>query len=308
MSRRILVTSALPYANGAIHLGHLVEYIQTDIWVRFQKMQGHEVHYVCADDTHGTAIMLRAEKEGITPEALIARVLEEHKRDFAGFNVAFDNYYTTHSDETRQLSADFYARLKAAGLIDVRPVEQFYDPVKEMFLPDRFIKGECPKCGAKDQYGDSCEVCGSTYSPTDLKNAYSVVSGAKPVRKTSDHYFFKLSDPRCKTFLEQWTQENGHLQPEARNKIREWFDQGFNDWDISRDAPYFGFEIPGAPGKYFYVWLDAPIGYFGSFKNLADRAGLDFASFVEARDRAPSSSTSSARTSSTSTRSSGPRC
>src|SRR4051812_10985693 len=279
-NRHILVTSALPYANGAIHLGHLVEYIQTDIWVRFQKMQGHEVHYVCADDTHGTAIMLRAEKEEITPEALIARVLEEHKRDFAGFHVAFDNYYTTHSDETRELSSEFYERLKAAGLIDVKPVEQFYDPVKSLFLPDRFIKGECPKCGAKDQYGDSCEVCGSTYSPTDLKNPYSVVSGAKPVRKVSDHYFFKLSDPRCKAFLERWTQENDHLQPEARNKIREWFDQGLNDWDISRDAPYFGFEIPDAPGKYFYVWLDAPIGYFGSFKQLAARKGIDFDAFV----------------------------
>jgi methionyl-tRNA synthetase len=279
--RRILVTSALPYANGAIHLGHLVEYIQTDIWVRFQKMHGHEVYYVCADDTHGTAIMLRAEKEGIGPEALIARVLEEHKRDFAGFRVEFDNYYTTHSEETRALSSEFYRRLKAAGLIDVKPVEQFYDPVKEMFLPDRFIKGECPKCGAKDQYGDSCEVCGSTYSPTDLKNPYSVVSGAKPVRRTSDHYFFRLSDSRCKIFLEQWTQQNEHLQIEARNKIREWFDQGLNDWDISRDAPYFGFEIPDAPGKYFYVWLDAPIGYFGSFKNLADRAGIDFDRFVQ---------------------------
>ena len=278
--RRILVTSALPYANGAIHLGHLVEYIQTDIWVRFHKMQGHEVHYVCADDTHGTAIMLRAEKEGITPEALIGRVVEEHKRDFAGFLVGFDNYYTTHSEETRTLAGEFYTRLKAQGLIDVKPVEQFYDPVKEMFLPDRFIKGECPKCGAKDQYGDSCEVCGSTYSPTDLKEPYSVVSGAKPVRKTSDHFFFKLSDARCRSFLEQWTQADEHLQPEARNKIREWFDQGLNDWDISRDAPYFGFEIPGAPGKYFYVWLDAPIGYFGSFQQLARREGIDFDAFV----------------------------
>src|SRR5918999_890356 len=198
-TRRILVTSALPYANGAIHLGHLVGYMQADIWVRFQRMQGHEVHYVCADDTHGTPIMLRAEREGLTPEALIARVLEEHKRDFAGFNVAFDNYYTTHSDETRALSEEFYRRLKAEGLIDVKPVEQFYDPVKEMFLPDRFIKGECPKCGAKDQYGDSCEVCGSTYAPTDLKNPYSVVSGAPPVRKTSEHYFFKLT--QCADFL-----------------------------------------------------------------------------------------------------------
>ena len=232
MSRHILVTSALPYANGAIHLGHLVEYIQADVWVRFQKMQGHEVHFVCADDAHGTAIMLRAEKEGITPEALIARVLEEHQRDFAGFNIRFDSYHTTHSDETRELASEFYRRLQAAGLIVVKPVEQFYDPVKALFLPDRFIKGECPKCGAKDQYGDSCEVCGSTYSPTDLKNPYSVVSGAKPERRTSDHYFFRLSDPRCKAFLERWTQEDEHLQPEARNKIREWFDQGLNDWDI----------------------------------------------------------------------------
>jgi methionyl-tRNA synthetase len=279
--RRILVTSALPYANGAIHLGHLVEYIQTDIWVRFQKMQGHEVYFVCADDAHGTAIMLRAEKEGITAEALIARVLEEHQRDFAGFGIGFDNYHTTHSDETCELASEFYRRLEAAGLIVVKPVEQFYDPVKSLFLPDRFIKGECPKCGAKDQYGDSCEVCGSTYSPTDLKNPYSVVSGAKPERRTSDHYFFRLSDSRCKAFLEQWTQEDDHLQPEARNKIREWFDQGLNDWDISRDAPYFGFEIPGAPGKYFYVWVDAPIGYFGSFKNLAARKGLDFDGFVK---------------------------
>ncbi len=279
--RRILVTSALPYANGAIHLGHLVEYIQTDIWVRFQKMQGHEVYFVCADDAHGTAIMLRAEKEGITAEALIARVLEEHQRDFAGFGIGFDNYHTTHSDETCELASEFYRRLEAAGLIVVKPVEQFYDPVKSLFLPDRFIKGECPKCGAKDQYGDSCEVCGSTYSPTDLKNPYSVVSGAKPERRTSDHYFFRLSDSRCKAFLEQWTQEDDHLQPEARNKIREWFDQGLNDWDISRDAPYFGFEIPGAPGTYFYVWVDAPIGYFGSFKNLAARKGLDFDGFVK---------------------------
>jgi len=279
-TRRILVTSALPYANGAIHLGHLVEYIQTDIWVRFQKMCGHEVHYVCADDAHGTAIMLRAESEGISPEALIARVLEEHKRDFAGFHVEFDNYHSTHSDETRELAVRIYQGLKAADLIGLKPVEQFYDPLKEMFLSDRYIKGECPKCGAKDQYGDSCEVCGSTYAPTDLKNPYSVVSGATPVRKTSDHYFFRLSDPRCKDFLERWTQDDDHLQPEARNKIREWFDQGLVDWDISRDAPYFGFEIPDAPGKFFYVWLDAPIGYLGTFRNLAERSGLDFDSFV----------------------------
>ncbi|MCW5620794.1 MAG: methionine--tRNA ligase, partial [Burkholderiales bacterium] len=263
-----------------IHLGHLVEYIQTDIWVRFQKMRGHECHYVCADDTHGTAIMLRAEKEGIAPETLIARVLQEHTRDFAGFHVAFDNYYTTHSDETRQLSEDIYLRLRERGLIDVRSVEQFYDPVKSMFLPDRFIKGECPNCHAKDQYGDNCEVCGTTYNPTDLIDPYSAVSGATPVRKASDHYFFKLSHPDCRHFLEEWTQSGGHLQEEARNKIREWFDQGLNDWDISRDAPYFGFEIPDAPGKYFYVWLDAPIGYLGSFRNLAERCGLDFDGWV----------------------------
>ena len=276
MRRKILVTSALPYANGSIHFGHLVEYIQTDIWVRFQKMRGHECYYVCADDTHGTAIMLRAEKEGITPEALIERVWKEHTRDFAGFHVEFDNYYTTHSDETRALSEDIYLRLRERGLIEVRSIEQFYDPVKSMFLPDRFIKGECPNCHARDQYGDSCEVCGTTYSPTDLINPYSAVSGAAPVRKASDHYFFRLSHPDCQAFLRDWTQGGDHLQDEARNKIREWFDQGLNDWDISRDAPYFGFEIPGAPGKYFYVWLDAPIGYFGSFRHLSQRLGLDF--------------------------------
>ncbi|MCL6646156.1 MAG: methionine--tRNA ligase, partial [Dehalococcoidia bacterium] len=259
-----------------------VEYIQTDIWVRFQKMRGHEVHYCCADDTHGTAIMLRAEQEGIAPEQLIARVLEEHKRDFRGFHVEFDNYYTTHSEETRTLAADFYARLKAAGLIEARPVEQFYDPAKGMFLPDRFIRGECPRCGARDQYGDACEACGATYNPTELKNPYSAVSGARPVRKSSEHYFFRLSDPRCREFLELWTQEDEHLQPEARNKIREWFEQGLADWDISRDAPYFGFEIPDAPGKYFYVWLDAPIGYLGSLRNLAGRSGgaIRFDDFV----------------------------
>ncbi|MCC7547721.1 MAG: methionine--tRNA ligase [Burkholderiales bacterium] len=286
MQRKILVTSALPYANGSIHLGHLVEYIQTDIWVRFQKMRGHECHYVCADDTHGTAIMLRAEKEGIAPETLIARVLEEHTRDFAGFHVDFDNYHTTHSPETRALSEDIYLRLRERGLIEVRSVEQFFDPVKAMFLPDRFIKGECPNCHARDQYGDNCEACGTTYSPTDLINPYSAVSGAAPVRKASDHYFFKLSHPDCRRFLEQWTQQGDQLQEEARNKIREWFDQGLNDWDISRDAPYFGFEIPGAPGKYFYVWLDAPIGYLGSFRNLATRCDIDFERWVRPGDDA----------------------
>jgi methionyl-tRNA synthetase len=276
--RRILVTSALPYANGPIHLGHLVEYIQTDIWVRFQRLQGHEIYYVCADDTHGTPIMLRAEKEGITPEQLIARFWQDHTRDFGGFHVAFDNYYSTHSDETRAFCEQIYQRLDASGLITRRSVEQFYDPVKQMFLPDRYIKGECPKCTAKDQYGDNCEVCGATYTPTDLKNPYSVISGAAPERKASEHFFFKLSDPRCRKFLQTWTR-SGTLQPEAANKMNEWLSAGLQDWDISRDPPYFGFEIPGAPGKYFYVWLDAPVGYMGSFKNLCVRSGLDFDAF-----------------------------
>ncbi|MCL6468447.1 MAG: methionine--tRNA ligase, partial [Ralstonia sp.] len=280
--RRILVTSALPYANGPIHIGHLVEYIQTDIWVRFQRMRGHETYYVGADDTHGTPVMLRAEKEGLTPRQLIERVWTEHKRDFDNFLVSFDNYYSTDSDENKELCQNVYLKLKEAGLIDVREVEQFYDPVKEMFLPDRFIKGECPKCGAKDQYGDSCEVCGATYQPTDLKNPYSVVSGATPVRKSSEHYFFKLSDPRCENFLRDWVADLA--QPEATNKMREWLgEEGeakLSDWDISRDAPYFGFEIPGAPGKYFYVWLDAPVGYYASFKNLCAKRGLDFDAWI----------------------------
>lgn len=287
--RQILVTSALPYANGAIHLGHLVEYIQTDIWVRFQKMQGSECWYVCADDTHGTPIMLRADKEGITPEELIRRVHAEHARDFAGFHVQFDNYHTTHSEETRHYANDIYGRLKAAGLIEVRAIEQFYDPVRQMFLPDRYIKGECPKCGTQDQYGDSCESCGAAYAPTELKNPYSAVSGATPVRKSSDHYFFRLSDPRCQAFLRRWTREQGRLQPEASNKMQEWLgaegENKLTDWDISRDAPYFGFEIPGAPGKFFYVWLDAPIGYFGSFRNFAEKkraegAAIDVDAFI----------------------------
>jgi len=268
MTRKILVTSALPYANGSIHLGHLVEYIQTDIWVRFQKMQGNECHYVCADDTHGTPIMLRAEKEGITPEALIARVHGEHKADFDEFLVEFDNYYSTNSEENRALASGIYQTLKANGKIATKTIEQYYDPVKQMFLPDRFIKGECPKCHAKDQYGDSCEVCGATYSPTELINPYSAVSGAAPERRETEHYFFKLSE--CEEFLKGWTR-SGTLQEEAANKMGEWFSSGLSDWDISRDAPYFGFEIPDAPGKYFYVWLDAPIGYMASFKNLCDR-------------------------------------
>jgi len=281
-ARRILVTSALPYANGAIHLGHLVEYIQTDIWVRFQRMQVNEdgspreIHYVGADDTHGTPIMLRADSEGITPKQLIDRVWHEHKRDFDSFGVSFDNYYTTDSPENETLCAEIYKKLDDGKLIATRSVEQFYDPVKEMFLPDRYIKGECPKCGAKDQYGDSCEVCGATYAPTDLKNPYSTVSGAAPVRKASEHYFFKLSDKRCEEFLRGYTQGADHLQAEAANKMKEWLGEAggakLSDWDISRDAPYFGFPIPGTDGKkFFYVWLDAPVGYFGSFLNYVKK-------------------------------------
>jgi methionyl-tRNA synthetase len=283
--RHLLVTSALPYANGQIHIGHLVEYVQTDIWVRFQRMRGHEVHYVGADDTHGTPIMLRAEQEGITPKELIANVWKEHKRDFDHFLISFDNYYTTDSPENEKLAQSIYLKLRDAGLIEKRAIEQAYDPVKEMFLPDRFIKGECPKCGAKDQYGDNCEKCGATYSPTDLKNPFSVVSGASPIKKVSDHYFFKLSDPRCETFLREWTQVKTPLQPEARNKMKEWVGQPgeskLGDWDISRDAPYFGFEIPDAPGKYFYVWLDAPIGYYASFLNYCQAKGLNFDEWVK---------------------------
>ena len=279
MARKILVTSALPYANGSIHLGHLVEYIQTDIWVRFQKMQGHTVHYVCADDTHGTPIMLRAEKEGITPEALIDAVHKDHSADFKDFLVEFDNYYSTNAPENKELSQTIYRKLKANGKIATKTIEQFFDPVKNMFLPDRFIKGECPKCHASDQYGDNCEVCGATYNPTELINAYSAVSGAPPVRKETEHYFFKLSE--CEDFLKTWTRSETikgkpTLQGEAANKMNEWFENGLNDWDISRDAPYFGFEIPDAPGKYFYVWLDAPIGYMASFKKLCETQGLNF--------------------------------
>jgi methionyl-tRNA synthetase len=279
--RKILATSALPYANGPIHLGHMVEYIQTDIWVRFQKMRGHECTYVCADDTHGTPIMLRAQQEGITPEQLIARIGVEHQRDFADFGIGFDNYYSTHSPENRELAELIYTRLRDGGHIARRTIKQAYDPVKNMFLPDRFIKGECPKCGAKDQYGDSCEVCGATYSPTELKNAVSVVSGATPVEKESEHYFFKLGD--FENVLRAWLfprehkdARDMHVQPEVANKLDEWFSAGLQDWDISRDAPYFGFEIPGAPGKFFYVWLDAPIGYMASFKNFCAQRGLNF--------------------------------
>lgn len=274
--RTLLVTSALPYANGPIHLGHLVEYIQTDIWVRFQKMRGHACYYVCADDTHGTPIMLRAETEGITPEQLVDRMHGEHLEDFKGFCIDFDNYYSTNSPENRRFAEAIYHTLKDRDLIAIRSVEQFYDPVKNLFLPDRFIKGECPKCHAKDQYGDACEVCGSAYQPTDLINPYSALSGAVPVKRRSEHYFFKLS--ACEDFLRVWTKA-GRLQTEAANKMDEWLSAGLHDWDISRDAPYFGFEIPGAAGKYFYVWLDAPIGYMASFKHLCDRKGLDFNAF-----------------------------
>ncbi|OAI02296.1 methionine--tRNA ligase [Methylomonas methanica] len=275
-NRKILVTSALPYANGPIHLGHLVEYIQTDIWVRFQKQRGHNCYYVCADDTHGTPIMLRADKEGITPEQLIADVEKQHRADFQEFGVAFDQYHSTHSPENKEYSALIYKRLRDGGHISQRSITQAYDPVKNMFLPDRFIKGECPKCGAADQYGDSCEACGATYSPTELKNAVSAISGERPIEKDSEHYFFDLG--HFAEMLRDWTTA-GHLQPEVSNKMAEWLENGLQQWDISRDAPYFGFEIPDAPGKYFYVWLDAPIGYMASFKHFCDRQGLDFDSF-----------------------------
>ncbi len=279
-NRKILVTNALPFANGPIHVGHLLGYVQADIWVRFQRMRGNEVAYVCADDTHGTAIMLRAEKEGITPEELINRVNGEHRRDFAGFHVDFDIYYTTHSNENRELANLIYSRLRDADKIAERSITQLYDPEKEMFLADRFIKGECPKCGAADQYGDNCESCSSTYDAADLKNPYSTISGATPVKKESTHFFFKL--PEFTDMLKEWTR-SGVLVPQVANKLAEWLDAGLQEWDISRDAPYFGFEIPGAPEKYFYVWLDAPIGYMASFKKLCDTHGeLNFDDFWSA--------------------------
>ena len=282
--RKILVTSALPYANGNIHLGHMVEHIQTDIWVRFQKARGHECYYVCADDTHGTPVMLAAQKQGISPEEMITRVREDHLADFSGFGIGYDNYYSTHSPENEALSRSIYLALKANGKIESRTIEQLFDPEKNLFLPDRFVKGECPKCHAQDQYGDNCEVCGTTYSPTELIKPYSAISGATPVLKESEHFFFKLGE--CADYLKQWTagstqladgRMQSHLQAEALNKMKEWLDDdNLSDWDISRDAPYFGFEIPDAPGKYFYVWLDAPIGYMASFKNLCNRIGVDF--------------------------------
>ena len=286
MSRQLFVTTALPYANAGFHIGHIMEYTQADIWVRFQRMAGSQVHFVCADDAHGAPIMIAAEKAGKTPQDFVAGIAAGRKQYLDGFHISFDNWHSTDGPENHELSKSVYLALRHNELISTKTIEQFFDPAKSMFLPDRFIKGECPKCGAKDQYGDSCEVCGAVYAPTELKNPYSVLSGATPVLKTSEHYFFKLSDPRCVGFLTQWTQEPGRLQPEVLNKIREWFEpdeEGKNrlsDWDISRDAPYFGIEIPDAPGKYFYVWLDAPIGYLASLKNYFGKIGRDFDAFV----------------------------
>jgi methionyl-tRNA synthetase len=285
MTRKLFVTTALPYANAPFHIGHMMEYIQADIWVRTQRLLGHEVHFVCADDAHGAPIMIAAEKAGLTPQAFVAQIAAGRKPYLDGFHIGFDNWHSTDAPENHGLAQDIYRALRANGLIAMRTIEQFFDPVKSMFLPDRYIKGECPKCGAKDQYGDNCEVCGAVYSPTDLKNPYSTLTGAAPVLKSSEHFFFKLSDPRCVEFLEAWTQD-GKLQPEVANKVREWFAKdesgasGLADWDISRDAPYFGIEIPDAPGKYFYVWLDAPVGYLASLKNLFDRKGLDFEAYL----------------------------
>ncbi|HDR0998224.1 TPA: methionine--tRNA ligase [Pasteurella multocida] len=275
-ARDILVTCALPYANGAIHLGHLLEHIQADIWVRFQRMRGHKVHFICADDAHGTPIMLNADKLGITPEALIARSKADHVADFEGFNISYDNYHSTHSPENEALTAEMYKKLRANGFIKSRTISQLFDPEKGMFLPDRFVKGTCPKCKAEDQYGDNCEVCSSTYSPTELINPCSVVSGATPVLKESEHFFFDL--PAFEGMLKAWI-KSGSLQPEIANKMQEWFESGLQQWDISRDAPYFGFKIPDTEDKYFYVWLDAPIGYMASFKNLCDKTGLNFDDF-----------------------------
>ncbi|MCV6604444.1 MAG: methionine--tRNA ligase, partial [Porticoccaceae bacterium] len=274
--RKILVTSALPYANGSIHLGHMMEAIQTDIWTRFQRLRGHECYYVCADDAHGTSIMLKAEQLGISSEDHIANIKQEHLEDFADFQIAFDNYHSTHSEENRELSSLIYTRLRDNGHIAKRDIKQAFDPEKGLFLAERYIKGTCPKCKTEDQYGDNCEACGATYSPTELINPVSAISGATPVEKESTHYFFKL--PEFEAFLKDWTRA-GHLQGEVANKLGEWLESGLQEWDISRDAPYFGFEIPDAPGKYFYVWLDAPIGYMASFKVLCEKQGLDFDEF-----------------------------
>ena len=281
--RKLFVTTALPYANGAFHIGHIMEYIQADIWVRFMRMRGHEVHFVCADDAHGAPIMIAAEKAGVTPQEFVSRIAAGRKQYLDGFHIGFDNWHSTDGEENHQLSQDIYRRLRdKAGLITTRTVERFYDPVKNMFLPDRYIKGECPKCGAKDQYGDSCEVCSAVYAPTELKNPYSTLTGAAPVMKSSEHYFFQLSDPKCGQFLRDWALDPKRLQPEVANKAREWLESesGLGDWDISRDAPYFGIEIPDAPGKYFYVWLDAPIGYLASLKHYFNKTGHDFDAFM----------------------------
>lgn len=277
----MLVTCALPYANGSIHLGHMLEHIQADIWVRYQRMRGHQVHFICADDAHGTPIMLKAQQMGITPEEMIAAVSKEHQADFAGFNISFDNYHSTHSDENRELAELIYGRLKNGGFIKSRTISQLFDPEKSMFLPDRFVKGTCPKCKSPDQYGDNCDSCGATYSPTELIDPKSAVSGATPVMKDSEHFFFDL--PQFEKWLAEWVRGSGAIQEEMANKMQEWFESGLQQWDITRDAPYFGFEIPGAPGKYFYVWLDAPIGYMASFKNLCNKRGdIDFDSYWKA--------------------------
>lgn len=278
--RKILVTAALPYANAPLHLGHILEHIQVDIWVRWQKLRGNNCIFVCAEDAHGTPIMLAARKRGITPEELIAEIKASHEADDAGFNIGYDNFYTTHSPENRELATTIYQRLKANGDIEMKTVEQAYDPVANMFLPDRFVKGTCPRCSALDQYGDSCEKCGATYTTTDLIDPISAVSGVKPIQKSSEHYFFKLE--KYESMLQQWVRSGNHLQAGVVNKLNEWFAQGLKSWDISRDAPYFGFEIPDAPGKYFYVWLDAPIGYMSSFKQLCERSNLDFNAYWDA--------------------------
>ncbi|MEM0553780.1 MULTISPECIES: methionine--tRNA ligase [Aeromonas] len=279
--RKMLVTCALPYANGSIHLGHMLEHIQADIWVRYQRMRGHQVHFICADDAHGTPIMLKAQQMGITPEEMIAAVSKEHQADFAGFNISFDNYHSTHSDENRELAELIYGRLKNGGFIKSRTISQLFDPEKSMFLPDRFVKGTCPKCKSPEQYGDNCDSCGATYSPTELIDPKSAVSGATPVMKDSEHFFFDL--PQFEKWLAEWVRGSGAIQEEMANKMQEWFESGLQQWDITRDAPYFGFEIPGAPGKYFYVWLDAPIGYMASFKNLCNKRGdIDFDSYWKA--------------------------
>ncbi|MCZ8113146.1 MAG: methionine--tRNA ligase [Betaproteobacteria bacterium] len=285
MTRRLFVTTALPYANGPFHIGHIMEYIQADTWVRLQRMRGHEVRFVCADDTHGAPIMIAAEKAGQTPQQFVAAVAATRKPMLDGFHIAFDHWHSTDAPENHALARSIYRALREAGLIESRAIEQFFDPAKGMFLADRFVKGECPKCGAKDQYGDNCEACGAVYQPTELKNPYSALSGATPVLRTSEHFFFRLSDPRCVEFLEAWTQD-GRLQPEVANKVREWFARDesgratLGDWDISREAPYFGIEIPDAPGKYFYVWLDAPVGYLASLQALLQSQGIDFETYL----------------------------